>query len=81
MVILTVGTLPLRGVLSLGDNSFMISTADSAGVSSSASRSVEYTPGTSMSVNCLEKMVTNYSFTKSYQRFITSFISYISYTA
>ena len=76
MVILNVATLSLRGVLSLGDNSFIILTADSTGFSSSASRSVEYTPRTLMSVNGLEKKVTNYSFTKSYNRFIASFMSY-----
>ena len=76
MVILNVATLSLRGVLSLGDNSFIILTADSTGFSSSASRSVEYTPRTLMSVNGLEKKVTNYSFTKSYKRFIASFITY-----
>ena len=75
MVMLSVATLSPRGFLSLGDNLFIISTADSAGFSTSASRNVECALRIPMS-NGLEKMVTNYSFTKSYQRFITSFISY-----
>ena len=76
MVMLSVATLSPRGVLSFEYNSIIILTADSAGFSSSASRSVEYTPRTLMSVNGLEKKVTNYSFTKSYKRFIASFITY-----